>query len=479
MRAKPTTPCVIQSEPHSTSMNEAKNFSERRICKWIGLFSVFVYCLLSPVYSFSQESKGEIYQYARKIVDTLASPSMHGRGYVKNGDKIAAKYIAEEFKKIGLLSLKKLQTGDPKKYYKNYLQYFEMSVNTFPSKMDLSINGKKMVPGKDFIINSLSGSRKGTFKDIKWQKTLIEKPMWDSIVNDQYGKKALFISDSTTLTMLKKDLSLFSEDRPPLVFLLNESKLTMHVSPRIQPPGEDDLTTSRICAIEILKNSIPPEPHLVKVNIKHKLIEEYTSQNIIGYVKGSQFPDSFIVYSAHYDHLGRMGKDTYFPGANDNASGIAMLLNLAKYYSTHPPKYSIVFMAFGGEEAGLVGSKFYTEHPWFPLKHIKFLVNFDIMGTGEEGIKVVNATEFNDQFKMLVKLNAQNSYLKEVQPRGKTANSDHYFFYLNGVKCFYIYTLGGIKAYHDIYDKAETLPLTKFESAFKLMTEFTDWLQEK
>jgi len=68
--------------------------------------------------------------------------------------------------------------------------------------------------------------------------------------------------------------------------------------------------------------------------------------------------------------------------------------------------------------------------------------------------------------------------LPSVQPRGKTQNSDHYFFSEEGVKTFFIYTLGGIKAYHDIYDRPETLPLTKFEETYKLLLQFTDYLQK-
>ncbi len=88
---------------------------------------------------------------------------------------------------------------------------------------------------------------------------------------------------------------------------------------------------------------------------------------MIATIKGTAIPDSFLVFSAHYDHLGQMGKDIYFPGANDNASGTSMLLNLAKYYSQNRPKYSVLFIAFGGEEAGLIGSEYYVKNPLVPL----------------------------------------------------------------------------------------------------------------
>jgi Zn-dependent M28 family amino/carboxypeptidase len=176
-----------------------------------------------------------------------------------------------------------------------------------------------------------------------------------------------------------------------------------------------------------------------------------------------------------------MGKTVYFPGANDNASGVAMLLSLARYYSQpgNKPNCSIVFMAFSGEEVGLLGSHYYVEHPLFPMTRIKFLTNMDILGTGNEGITVVNATVYDSAFKKLQEINTAGNYLPALKPRGKAAISDHHFFTEKNIPSFYIYTLGGIKAYHDTCDRRETLPLTEFEDLFSLLREFTDWVDEK
>jgi len=151
-----------------------------------------------------------------------------------------------------------------------------------------------------------------------------------------------------------------------------------------------------------------------------------------------------------------------------------MVLNLARYFSNHPLRYSVVFICFSGEELGLLGSQHYVSNPLFPLEAIKFLINLDIVGTGDEGIKVVNATEFPNEFEAIVKLNDQEQLMKQVSPRGKAANSDHYPFYLKQVPCFFIYTLGGISAYHDIYDRAETLPLTDYDDLLELLIRFTN-----
>ncbi|NNC84969.1 MAG: M28 family peptidase, partial [Bacteroidia bacterium] len=233
-------------------------------------------------------------------------------------------------------------------------------------------------------------------------------------------------------------------------------------------------TTNKKPIIYILKSSFNVKAETISLKIKNKLIRGYQTQNVIGYIPGKSKPDSFIFVTAHYDHLGRMGKETYFPGANDNASGVSMLLQLAKHYSNkeNQPDYSMVFVCFAAEEAGLLGSRFFVESYAYPLKQIKFLLNMDLLGTGEKGMTIVNGTVFTDAFDSISSINESKNYLVEIKNRGKAANSDHYFFTEAGVPSFFFYTMGGITAYHDVYDIAETLPLTEYEDVFKLFVEF-------
>ena len=228
--------------------------------------------------------------------------------------------------------------------------------------------------------------------------------------------------------------------------------------------------------IQVDKKSISSNPINYQVKVDNKFIKNFKASNVCGIVKGNIHPDSIIMITAHYDHLGGLGKDTYFPGANDNASGVSLLLNLAKYYAKHPQPYTIGFILFSGEEAGLMGSRYFTENPLVKLKNIRFLTNTDLAGTGVDGITVVNATEFSKEFKIMLDINAQYNLLKAVNPRGKAANSDHYFFTEKGVPSFFFYTLGGITAYHDVFDIAATLPLNKHEDLFKLMIKFNEKL---
>ena len=180
-----------------------------------------------------------------------------------------------------------------------------------------------------------------------------------------------------------------------------------------------------------------------------------------------------MVFSAHYDHLGMQG-NAMFPGASDNASGCSMILYLARYYSEHKPPCNMVFILFSGEEAGLIGSDYFTSFPTFDIHKIKMLVNIDIMGDAKNGITVVNGEVFKDKFDALVKINQEKGYLPEVRIRGKARNSDHYHFSEKGVPAFFIYSMGGAGFYHDVFDKANTLSLTNYENTAKLLIDFVN-----
>jgi len=176
-----------------------------------------------------------------------------------------------------------------------------------------------------------------------------------------------------------------------------------------------------------------------------------------------------------------MGENVYFPGANDNASGVAMILDLAKYFANlkEKPNYSIAFLFFSAEEIGLIGSKYFCENPLFEMRNIECLINLDMVGSGEKGITIVNGKVFDEEFNKFTEINGNKNYLKKIKARDKAANSDHYFFYKNNVKSFFIYTLGNYKEYHNIYDKSEELPLNEYENLFKLLIDYSNWELKK
>ncbi|MEO6456251.1 MAG: M28 family peptidase [Ginsengibacter sp.] len=375
--------------------------------------------LMWPLLAGFLNASSQDVAFARKMVDTLTSSYFWGRGYTNDGMKKAADFLAGQFKLYGLTPMDN----------KSFFQKFSYPVNTFPGRMDLILNGTSLVPGKDFIAGP-----------------------------EDKGLKAEGI-------LTKKDSAVFIDQENRFIVHLAD-KLTWSVSSEV----------ANYTLVDVDKKSLSGEPARFTVNIENKLINNFKAANICAVVKGTVKPDSIILISAHYDHLGGMGKDTYFPGANDNASGISLLLNLAHYYASHPQKYTIGFICFAGEEAGLTGSKYFTENPLVPLSNIRFLLNTDLAGTGEEGITVVNATEFPKEFAYLNTVNDAEKLLVKIYPRGKAANSDHYFFTEKGVPAFFFYTMGGIKAYHDIFDKAQTLPLNEHEDLFKLIVKFNEKL---
>lgn len=374
----------------------------------------FVIFLFLAINTFAQDST-----YTRNIINTLTSKEFWGRGYTKDGMKKSADYLAAAYQKIGLLPMGL-----------SYKQTFNFPVNTFPGKMMVAINGQKLIPGKDFIVSNESHGAK--------QKAILNK------------KDSLNYQASPSLKILLKD------------------KLTWSVATEV-----GDITT-----IQLNKKNFTAVPKEINVDIENKFIPNFEAANVCGLVKGTKFPDSLLIITAHYDHLGGMGAETYFPGANDNAAGVATLLSLAKYYAANPQPYSIGFICFAGEEAGLLGSRYFVENPLIPLSKIKFLINLDLVGTGEAGMTVVNASVYPKAFALLNTINNQNHYISKINSRGKAANSDHYFFTEKGVPAFFIYTQGGPSAYHDVFDKPETLPLTAYKNLFKLIVGFNQKLME-
>lgn len=378
--------------------------------------------------------------FAQAIIDTLASETFAGRGYVANGDNKAASFISEQFSKLGV------------KAFPNHTHFYGFSfpVNTFPGACSVKIDGKLLKPGQDYIVKPGCPTI---------HKKLKIKPVPNSSSYPVPSNKTAILYD-TSYKFDKTDYQNFNRYKFKIGL---QKKLTWSVS------TEQDATGG----IDILKSSWPENAKKIRIKIDAKLIN-HQAGNVLGYIEGSKVKDTFIVLTAHYDHLGKMGK-TIFPGANDNASGVAMMLDMANYFSKNPCKYSVAFIAFAGEEAGLIGSKDYTDNPWaeLPLSKMKFLVNLDLMGSGEKGMAVVNATMFPEYFNKLKSANDANHYLTGFKSRGKAANSDHYWFTERGVKGFFFYLMGDYNHYHDIQDNRDNLKLGPYyDKSFRLIRDF-------
>lgn len=412
--------------------------------------------LLSIIVSTSFSSFAQIDE-VRRITKSLCSPEFYGRGYYKKGDSLAADYLVDEFKKLGIEG-----------YNGTVLQPFEIqSVNTFPSRMIVNNGSFSLNPGVHFVVDPSSSGFVGELRPFRLTpKMLFDREGLSKIIRDIRNEKTdrnsvvldLIDLDLDTL----KQLSGISQALAAYchVIEITDEKFTWSV-------GTEQLPNALIKIQDSIYSGGP-----LNVEIDAQLLNNYMSQNVIAYLPGKKKCTKTILFTAHYDHLGHMGSNTYFPGANDNASGTAMLFTMAKYFKENPSDYNVMFIAFAGEEAGLLGSKYFVENPILKLKKIKFLVNLDIMGSGEDGITAVNATVFEKEFELLQRINEEKKLLTKVKRRGPSANSDHYWFTENGVPAFFIYTMGPNKHYHDIFDTYEELSFREYDDITDLLITF-------
>lgn len=389
---------------------------------------------------------------ARMYIEQLADPAMHGRGYVMNGDGIAAEWVAQQFKRMGLRPLEK-----------DHFQAFRFSVNSFPDSVKVSVDGLRLAPGVDFIVGPSSGSARGRFNLVHLVPDDLKDPARrDMVMGVVSGNAACLHYPASKGTAapqsyaeLEKELMRFCP-----VVKKADAKLTWGVSQEVLP----------FPLIEVAGDALTDSSRVIDIDMHSTYRENHEARNVMGWVKGGS--NKWIVVGAHYDHLGRMGPDALFPGANDNASGVAMMLSLAEWFSRNKPKHNMLFVAFAGEEAGLVGSEWFNVDRPIDLSRIELMLNLDIVGTGDEGITVVNATAHQDLFDRLVAINEKHRLLPGVKSRGPACNSDHCSFAKRDIPALFVYTMGGIAAYHDVHDRGETLPLTEFADLYTLLKEF-------
>lgn len=388
---------------------------------------------------------------ARAYVNTLAGPDMHGRGYVMEGDRVAADWIGAQFDRLGLAPLSARR-----------FQPFQFAVNTFPDSIRLSIDGHALQPGIDFLVDPASGPSEGDYRIVRLVPEDLLSPERKALTMGVVSGNVAYLD--FPITTNRDSLAMYAKLEQDVVryapVLRNaQGKLTWSVA------GEQ----WRNAVIEVKPELIPDTAQNVSLRVRNVFVPRHATRNVLGVVEAKGKSKDWIVVSAHFDHLGHMGPDVVFPGANDNASGMSMLLCLAEAVKAQPLKKNVLFIAFAGEEAGLQGSTWCVTDRPIDLSRISMLVNLDLNGTGEEGITVVNSTAQQEFFDQLTAINTKESLLMNVKPRGPACNSDHCPFVQKGVPAVFIYTMGGISAYHDVFDKPETLPLTEFDDLYRLL----------
>lgn len=410
---------------------------------------------------------------ARRYITDLASSSMYGRGYSYQGDSIAAAYIRQQFTDLNIKPL-----GD------NYYQSYQFPAFAMEGEIRVSVNEKQLDPFTAFRIYPFSRS------------------IQQNNIPVIYFDPAMLLDDRKLDRFLKKNQKKFrdhfvvidmvnyrpkeSKDLQTVNFLLEMMKIgrsNIFSSPGLLITTEElpviGLSMTHYERDYALIYAILPDQKKIKtldVFFSNKL-NLHQTQNIAAIVPGKLEPDSFIVFTAHYDHIGSMGETVIFPGAHDNASGTATVMNLAKYYHENPAPYSMIFLLFSGEEAGLRGSAYFVNDPLIELNKIKLLVNIDMFCGGDDGIVVVNGKEAipGEFYEILVTTNLKSNAVPEVKNRSNTANSDHYPFTQKDVPALFIYTIGGgYGGYHEYTDTGERCSLSKWEDLVKLLISATE-----
>jgi Zn-dependent M28 family amino/carboxypeptidase len=281
---------------------------------------------------------------------------------------------------------------------------------------------------------------------------------WKAVAARNAGAKALVVIASAPnfnddrLTKLTYDNSAGDAGLPVVVVsrqaaerLLARSSLTLaqlEQSPASQPLKSDlSLTT----------------------DVVHEVVPAY---NVVGMIEGSDpiLKNEVIIIGAHYDHLGLGGEGSLAPtsgeihhGADDNASGTAGVLELARLFSSQKPKpkRTIVFMAFGGEEEGLLGSNYYVSHPLLPLANTVAMINMDMIGRMKDSKLVIGGVGTAKEWRDMMAADTEKSFQLTLNEDG-FGPSDHSSFYAKQIPVLFFWT-GTHNDYHKPSDTFEKI----------------------
>ncbi len=236
-----------------------------------------------------------------------------------------------------------------------------------------------------------------------------------------------------------------------------------------------DLFAGSFRDLDAVIRDLPQKPNsftlqrTLKLQVRMRRIEPGRGENVVALLPGSDpvLRDEYILLGAHMDHNG-VGKDGHlYPGADDNASGTAVVMELARVFAAQPdrPKRSLIFVTFGGEEQGLRGSRYFASHLPVPPGHIAAMLNFDMEGAGDGGAAMGGRNYMPEVFRELTR-NWSDSLLGKTRfGRGwGGSGSDHYHFIEQGIPAIYFSSTGGHPWYHAMEDQPQTLNLAALQS---------------
>jgi hypothetical protein len=211
-----------------------------------------------------------------------------------------------------------------------------------------------------------------------------------------------------------------------------------------------------------IDDAVAPNPQVSEVAarvVAQTEVSEITVPNLLARIPGSDLADEAIVVGAHFDHLGTDGAGNIYFGADDNASGSAVLLELARLFSEWgaQPRRTVIFASFNAEELGLIGSMYYIIEPPHPIPDTVAMLNLDMVGGGDElGLIDFGGTEDGSE-ELYELLATQASEDFPVIPLDASPNSDHAWFQYSGVPIAFLFTTGAHAPYHTPEDTFDTI----------------------
>jgi len=444
--------------------------------------------LFFPILVFSQNQSALHYSQfitafdIKQNITVLASDSLEGRETGKPGQIKAANYIAKQFESYGIPKL-------GSSYFQNFeIQYIK------PKNIRLEVNGKALNFGIDFY-------HKSDFQNISINA--IQFTFYKS--GDSVLQNSIIVTKEENINT--SNLSFFVEKKVKAIFIIQDSlnyntglKSINYNSKRSFKKIEKWEEPIFYISEKVFRKAF--KKNILKVkskNYKCKLFLESNihsiyveGDNVLGYVEGSDLKDELVVVSAHYDHLGFQDGKIYY-GADDNASGISAIIALSKAFSKAKkdgvgPRRSILFLAFSGEEMGLLGSSYYSENPIFPLENTIADLNIDMIGridekhdTNANYVYVIGSDKLSSELDSINK-NVNQTYTKieldytfndPADPNRFYYRSDHYNFAKHNIPV--IFYFNGVHAdYHKATDTVDKINFDKVEKISKLVF-FTAW----
>lgn len=420
-------------------------------------------------------------------INELSSEKYKGRLVGTKENELATEYIAKYFKDIGLENPKGLE---------NYKQYYSQKVLMNNSEARLQIVDKNgEVTNKysfldNFRVHTVAPGI-SIKSDVTSELMAIEDSKQLSVDNTDLNGKVLLIPENMKNDLGYRQLIIVATSNKIDVKGMiweedidnpNHSRGHFTVSPYVheayQHGNENDPIIFR-CDSSTFKELCEASDNGLSVNMKADYsVEEVQGSNVIGLIPGTDetLKDEFIIIGAHFDHVGDNKNGTYNPGAFDNGSGTAVLMEVAKVLkeSGAEPKRSILFVAFNGEEEGLYGSKYFAYHTIYNLnKDNSIMINMDMVGSKQ--VMPLSIATFERQDIQLK--DDFYRFAKELDMKAKKVvmpNSDHTSFAKRGIEAICLIHEDYRNGLHSPVDTIETVDKDRIKEVLRLVIYYLD-----